>query len=161
MNDPILPWYIAGPLLGMVVPLLILLNDKSFGVSSSFRAVVSSIFPFGSYFNYDRKRDLWQIWLALGLIAAAFVAFQVLELGNSYSSKEFVASTDFVYSLENGINMFFGAFLVGFGARYANGCTAGHCIMGNAQFSLGSFLATIGFFLGGLLTTHFILPLIY
>ena len=51
-----------------------------------------------------------------------------------------------------------GGLLVGFGTRYAGGCTSGHSIMGLAQFNLGSLFATIAFFAGGLVMTHFIFP---
>jgi uncharacterized membrane protein YedE/YeeE len=46
---------------------------------------------------------------------------------------------------------------VGFGARYANGCTSGHAISGLANLQLSSLLAVIGFFTGGLISVHFLL----
>ena len=54
----------------------------------------------------------------------------------------------------------FGGFLVGFGARYAGGCTSGHAISGLANLQLPSLLAVAGFFAGGLLATWLILPLL-
>jgi len=54
-----------------------------------------------------------------------------------------------------------GGFLVGFGTRWAGGCTSGHAITGLANLQLPSLIATIGFFIGGLIMTHFLLPIIF
>ena len=56
--------------------------------------------------------------------------------------------------------MVLGGFMVGFGTRYANGCTSGHAIMGLSLLNLGSLVATIGFFIGGLLVTWFLYPIL-
>jgi len=53
-----------------------------------------------------------------------------------------------------------GGFLVGFGARYAGGCTSGHAITGLSDLQLASLIAVIGFFVGGLIITHLVYPLI-
>ena len=54
-----------------------------------------------------------------------------------------------------------GGFLVGFGARYAGGCTSGHAISGLSNLQLPSLIAVIGFFVGGLLMVHVLFPLIF
>ena len=51
-----------------------------------------------------------------------------------------------------------GGFLVGFGARYAGGCTSGHAISGLSNLQLVSLYAVIGFFVGGLFMNHLVLP---
>ena len=51
-------------------------------------------------------------------------------------------------------------FLVGFGTRYADGCTSGHAIMGLSLLNLGSLIATAGFFVGGLVVSNLLVPLI-
>ena len=155
MNAPVLPWYIAGPLIGITVPILLLLTKKQLGISSSFRALLSFLVPNVPYFKYDRKADFWQVWFALGLILAAVFHFQFLSF-----EPQAVAEFD-PYDWSNALTFLAGGVLVGFGARYANGCTAGHCIMGNAQFSLASMIATLGFFVGGLLTTHLLIPILF
>ena len=53
-----------------------------------------------------------------------------------------------------------GGFLIGFGARYAGGCTSGHAISGIANMQLPSLIAVIGFFVGGLIMTWLLLPYI-
>ncbi len=149
MKDPVLPWFIAGPLIGLTVFLLLWLTGRSLGISSSYRAILSYLAPKKiNYFNYERKGDLWQVWFALGLLLAALLQFQVLGFE--------VEGATFVYNINYIPQFFLGSFLIGFGSRYAGGCTAGHCIMGNAQFSLASMLSTIGFFAGGLIATYFI-----
>lgn len=155
MNAPVLPWYIAGPLIGLMVPVLLLLTNKQLGVSSSFRALLSFAVPNVPYFKYDRRSDFWQLWFALGLILSAIAHFNFLE----FVPKASVGYDP--YQLTNSIQFALGGVLVGFGARYANGCTAGHCIMGNAQFAVSSMITTIGFFVGGLIATHFFVPLIF
>ena len=54
-----------------------------------------------------------------------------------------------------------GGFLVGFGTRYAGGCTSGHAISGLSNLQLPSLIAVIGFFIGGLIMAHFLLPLLF
>jgi uncharacterized protein len=155
MNQPVLPWYIAGPLIGLMVPILLLLTNKQLGISSSFRALLSFAAPSVPYFKYDRKADYWQLWFVLGLILASVTHFELL----SFEPK--AASSFNPYQVLYVVQFALGGILVGFGARYANGCTAGHCIMGNAQFSVASMISTLGFFIGGLLTTHFVIPHIF
>jgi hypothetical protein len=75
MNEP-LPWYVAGPLLGLMVPLLLILKEKQFGISSSYQYLLSLLSTRISYFNYDRRQDQWQVFFAIGLILSGFVAIQ-------------------------------------------------------------------------------------
>jgi uncharacterized protein len=160
--ENVLPWYIGGPLLGLIVPLVLILREKQLGISSSLK-YVGSLFAFKvPFFNYDRKKDLWQIQFALGIIISA-VLFNQLGLISPpeiESSKDYVEQMSHIYELDNWLLFLIGGLLVGFGARYANGCTAGHCIMGNAQLSLSSLITTICFFIGGLVAVHIVLPLI-
>jgi hypothetical protein len=51
--------------------------------------------------------------------------------------------------------------MVGFGSRYAGGCTSGHAISGLSDLQVPSLIAVVGFFIGGLIMTFFILPLIF
>ena len=163
MNTP-LPWYIAGPLIGLIVPLLLLLREKQLGISSSYRFLGSFFLKRFDYFNYNRKSDSWQIVFAIGLVlSGVFFKFfnsnpivQEPEEGYYY---QLIHSS--IYSLEYGVQFFVGGILVGFGARYANGCTAGHCIMGVSQFATSSIVATVAFFVGGLIVSLFINPFIF
>ncbi len=153
-NEP-LAWYIAGPLIGLIVPLLLLLKEKQFGVSSSYRFILSGITKKPDYFNYHRQQDAWQLYFAIGLVLTGM--FYNL---NGYDMNA-LKSVHHFYDLKNWAIFLFGGVLIGFGSRYSNGCTAGHCIMGMSQLSKTSFIATVGFFIGGLTATYFIIPYLF
>ena len=148
------PWYVAGPLIGLVVPLLLLLVGKSFGVSSSFRHLCSICLP-GSKLDYLRSNDWraesWNLVFAAGVIVGAGIAVFFLSaapvelLPQSYNNRM------------GAILLLVGGILVGFGTRYADGCTSGHSIMGMSSLNWPSLVATISFFAGGLFVVHIIL----
>ena len=175
------PWYVAGPLIGLMVPLLLYIGNKSFGVSSSFRHVCAATVPSGiDYFKYDWRQSRWNLWLVAGMIAGGFLGGYVFDNpepvqiaqdtkqalgGIGISSFEGLIPYDLfswsnLLSLEGLIVMVLGGFLVGFGARYASGCTSGHGITGLASFQKASLLSVLGFFIGGLFVTHILLPVI-
>jgi len=177
------PWYIAGPLIGLIVPLLLLVGRKRFGVSTSLQHACAATLPSGlGYFNYDWRREgTWLLVFVLGVLLGGVVAGIAFADPNSHigistatrADLTALGLTDFsglvpveIFSWESlltlpGVTMLAGgSFLVGFGARYAGGCTSGHAITGLAELQLASFVAVIGFFIGGLCSTHFILPLL-
>ena len=155
-----LAWYIAGPLIGLFVPLLLILRGKQLGTSSSLRAIGAQLVPNWSYFNYEWRKDTWQLEFALGVIIISFSLFFWTDMGTPIIDAETVYGemAKDIYQVENAALFFFGAVLIGFGARYADGCTAGHCIMGNSQWAASSAITTVFFFIGGLITTHYIIP---
>lgn len=175
------PWYVAGPIIGLMVPLLLLLANKQFGISSSLRHACAACFPSNiSFFKYDWKNESWNLFFVLGILIGGIIGGFFMD-----SSEPIAISTDAVaqlkalgveqfsgfvptdiFSWENLFTMqglFFmilGGFMVGFGARWAGGCTSGHAIMGLSYLQWPSLIAVIGFFIGGLTMTHLILPLI-
>lgn len=175
------PWYIAGPLIGLTVPLLLLLGNKDFGVSSNLRHVCSVFGSKVKFFSYDwRKEGSWNLLFFLGIVLGGVVAG--VWLANPEGLKVAEATSQSLANLGIGVNgqlapdifswagllslkglllMVGGGLLIGFGTAYAGGCTSGHSILGLANFQLPSLVATIGFFIGGLITTHFLLPLIF
>lgn len=177
------PWYIAGPLIGLMVPALLLLDNRTFGISSSYQHVCAAIVPGrSSYFAYDWKRTgKWNLGLALGTLLGGLLASLLLRnpepIAISAATQADLAALglqDFsglvprevfswsrLGSLPGSLSMVGGGFLVGFGARYAGGCTSGHAIFGLADAQLPSLIAVFGFFAGGLLSTHVLLPLIF
>lgn len=181
LKDP-WPWYVGGPLLGLMVPLLLFAGNKQFGVSSSFRHICAATLPRlkAEYFTYEWKKSLWSIVMVSGIIVGAAIAVFFLDGDTgpevSRSARTMFASwgiTDLsrlqpaqlfavqsMWSLPSLILLIGGGFLVGFGTRYANGCTSGHAIMGLSLLNPGSFVATIGFFAGGLLVSNYVLPAI-
>lgn len=176
------PWYVAGPLVGLTVPLLLVVTGKTFGLSSSLRHTCAATVPGKSaYLDYDwRRQGLWNLTLIAGIMLGGFIAGTFLLDPEPVAISEATQSDlvalgieDFsslmppeVYSLEaltrpaGWLIMVLGGFLVGFGARYADGCTSGHGITGLAMFQPASLVAILAFFAGGIAATHLLLPLI-
>lgn len=177
------PWYVAGPLIGLVVPLLLLLGGKAFGVSSNMRHMCAAVLPSTlDYLKYDWKTEgSWNLVFALGTLIGGFIAVQLVpasgvEIGISAATKADLAAlgvSDFtglvpaqliswsaLTTLPGLVVVVAGGLLLGFGARYAGGCTSGHAISGLANLQFASLVAVIGFFIGGLIVTHLFLPLL-
>jgi uncharacterized membrane protein YedE/YeeE len=176
------PWYIAGPLIGLFVPLLLVLGNKQFGVSGSLRAVCAALLPSKvEFFNFDWKRTgAWNIAFVAGIVLGGAFAVQVLgsqtpdiatatsdaisSLGlgaaNGLMPSE-VFSWSALFTLRGFVSMVFGGFLIGFGTAYAGGCTSGHGVAGLAAFQLPSLIAVIAFFAGGVFSTFVLFPLVF
>jgi uncharacterized protein len=175
------PWYVAGPLIGLTVPLLLLLGNKEFGISSNLRHVCAMLPNRINFFSYDwRSAGGWNLMFATGLLLGGFVGGFLL--GNPEALQLSQQTTEELSALGVSINNGFapesifgwanlftwqgfvfivvGGFLIGFGTAYAGGCTSGHAIMGLSDLQLPSLVAVIGFFAGGLLVTHLLLPLL-
>lgn len=176
------PWYIAGPLLGLFVPLLLLVGNKAFGISGSFRHLCAATIGRSGGRAYDWKRTgAWKIAFAAGIVAGGYVAGALLAspdpVAISASTRADLAalglgdfsglhpreifSVDGLFSLRGVIMIVAGGFLVGFGTSYAGGCTSGHGLTGLASFQLASLIAVIGFFAGGIFCTFVILPAVF
>ena len=174
------PWYISGILLGLMVPILLYFGNRHFGISSSFRHLCAAIIPNKiDFFNYDWKKQSWNLVLVSGIIIGAFfanhflVGEELLDINKKtvehwtakgiHQSEANLIPIE-LFNLENTLGIILlivGGFLIGFGTRYANGCTSGHAIMGLSLLNPGSLLAVIGFFIGGLTMVYFIFPFIF
>ena len=176
------PWYVAGPLIGLIVPALLVIGGKMFGISANLRTACAIVAPGKvEFFKFDWKRaGGWNLAFSLGILIGGFLAATLLAnpdpIAISAATEADLAAlgiTDFsglvpsdlfswehVLTLKGFLLLGVGGFLVGFGAAYAGGCTSGHAIMGLADLQLPSLVAVLGFFAGGLITTHFLLPLI-
>lgn len=174
------PWYVAGPLIGLFVPALLLAGNKLFGVSSNLRHTCAMAVPGRSeYFRYDwRARGGWNLTFAVGIVLGGLIAHTWMSSGAPIALTERARSamaslgvTDFsglvpqeLFSWEvlrtwrGWVLLGGGGVLIGFGTAYAGGCTSGHAISGLADFQLPSLVAVVGFFAGGLLGTWVILP---
>ena len=174
------PWYVAGPAIGLFVPALLIVGNRLFGVSSNLRHLCSAILPGRiEYFRYDWKRSgLWNLVFVAGILIGGIVAAHWGAPRNVAISEQTRLSLtrlhihDFsglaphelfswsaLLTLPGFVSVIVGGFLVGFGTAYAGGCTSGHAIAGLADLQLPSLLAVAGFFAGGLIATHFLLPL--
>lgn len=154
------PWYVAGPIIGLFVPALLLVGNRHFGVSSNLRHLCAAVAP-GSvdYFRYDwRRSGLWNLAFLLGILIGGFV------VAGWQGPLPLVPLDVFNWSAlltARGFGMMVGGgFLVGFGTAYAGGCTSGHGVLGLASFQVPSLIAVLGFFAGGLACTYLILPLL-
>ena len=180
------PWYVAGPLIGVIVPALLLFGGKVFGLSANLRHACAAIPAPGrftpGFLRYDwRANGLWNLVFAAGIAAGGFVGLRLLSdptapLALSASTVAALADlgvTDLAGFVPaqliswsalatpvGALMVLGGGFLVGFGARWAGGCTSGHAISGLADLQVPSLVAVVGFFVGGLAVTHLLLPLL-
>ena len=175
------PWYVAGPLIGLSVPLLLIIGNKTFGISSSLRHICASCMPANiPYFKYDWKKEIWNLFFVFGIFLGGAIAVNLLsnpapievnpklaeELANygitDYSNliPKDIINWQSLFTLKGFILMIVGGFLVGFGTRYAGGCTSGHSIMGLSNLQLSSLIATVCFMIGGFIMANLILPFI-
>lgn len=175
------PWYVAGPVIGLTVPTLLLLGNKRLGISSTLRQLCAACYPAKiPFFNYDWKKDSWNLFFAVGILLGGFlggyvfanpapveVSPETLNLFRTWGlidinglMPEELFNWKNLVTLKGFLLMIVGGFLVGFGTRYARGCTSGHGIMGLSALQWPSLVATASFFLGGILFSHFVLPYI-
>jgi uncharacterized membrane protein YedE/YeeE len=173
------PWYVAGPLIGLMVPALLLLGNKSFGISSSLRHICAACIPAKiPFFHYDWKKETWNLFLVTGVLLGGLLVALFLQNPEPVQVNPKLVSelqqygiTDYnglvpaelfnwqnLLSLKGFMMMIVGGFLVGFGTRYAGGCTSGHSIMGLSTLQLPSLVATISFMAGGFFVANLILP---
>ena len=176
------PWYIAGPLLGLTVPLLLLLGNKHLGISANLRHICAACFPSNiSFFKYEYKKELWNLLFILGVLIGGFIGAKLLANPNEIIVSESLKSELATYGINDYSNIIpkdifsweklltvkgfllltLGGFLVGFGTRYAGGCTSGHAISGLSNLQGPSLVATVCFMVGGILVANFVLPLFF
>src|SRR5687768_12038663 len=175
------PWYISGPLIGLTVPALLILGNKSFGVSSTLRHICAACFPSNiPFFQYNWKKEIWNLFFVAGILIGGIITWNFLtnyqemtinpklvQQLKQYGISDYkqVVPTEIInwqslFSLKGIFMIVIGGFLVGFGTRYGGGCTSGHAIMGLSNLQWPSLIATISFMIGGFFTANFILPII-
>lgn len=177
------PWYVSGPLIALIMFLLLLVG-KQFGMSSNLRTACAAVGAgkAADFFKFDWKADRWNLMVVLGAIIGGFIAsiymsdntveinsevaqqlatdYNITSAGSSYLPPE-LFSTEALSEPFNILLLLVGGIFVGFGARYAGGCTSGHAISGLSNLQLPSLIAVVGFFIGGLVMIHIFYPLIF
>ena len=177
------PWYIAGPIIGVIM-LLLYYFGRSFGISDNLRTIctIAGAGKFADFFKFDWKEKRWNLVFTLGAILGGFIATKFLstseevilnsktveklqslgiqDAGSTYLPPE-IFSFDTLTSPVGIIILLVGGILVGFGTRYAGGCTSGHAISGISNLQIPSVIATIGFFIGGLIMVHLVFPFLF
>ncbi len=175
------PWYIAGPLIGLTVPALLLLGNKSFGISSSLRHICDSCIPAKiPFFQYNWKKEVWNLFFVAGILLGGIIGATLLSNPNpvvvnpalveelagygitNYNNlvPEDIMNWHSLFTVKGFFLMVVGGVLVGFGTRYAGGCTSGHAIMGLSNLQWPSLVATVCFMIGGFIMANLILPYI-
>lgn len=177
------PWYVSGPLIALTMFLLIFMGKK-FGMSSNLRTLCTLCGADRkvSFFDFDWKAQKWNLIVIVGAAIGGFIAMNFLtedpavainpdtvstlnELGFQSSGNAYLP--DELYSLQALTEwkslsiLIIGGLLIGFGARWAGGCTSGHAISGLSNLQLPSLIAVAGFFIGGLIMIHLLFPLIF
>lgn len=177
------PWYVSGPLIGLIMLTLIYFG-KVFGMSTNLRSLcaMTGVGKFIPFFDFDWRSQRWNLLVVVGAMLGGYVAVHYLsdpsnvtlnpdtiaslqELGIDAPNGKLLPDLIFGYEALWQPKMIFvllvGGVLIGFGSRYAGGCTSGHAISGLSNLQVPSLKAVIGFFIGGLIMSHFILPLIF
>lgn len=177
------PWYVSGFIIALV---MLSLNyfGKNFGMSSNLRTLctIGGAGKVADFFKFDWKTQIWSLMVVLGAMIGGFVAVHYMHDASNVSLNpatiEKLATLNidapngkiapdalFGNQVFQSPKMIFilliGGLLIGFGSRYAGGCTSGHAISGLSNLQLPSLKAVIGFFVGGLIMAHFIMPLIF
>jgi uncharacterized membrane protein YedE/YeeE len=173
------PWYLAGAIIGLTVPLLLMMDNKRLGISSSLRHICAACVPASiPLFKYDWKKEIWNLYFAGGVLLGGFIGGVVFAnpdpVAISESTQAYIQTFGVskqpglmpveifnwneLFTSRGFILMIVGGFLVGFGTRYARGCTSGHGITGLAALQWPSLVATASFFGGGILFSYYILP---
>jgi uncharacterized membrane protein YedE/YeeE len=175
------PWYIAGPIIGLTVPALLVLGNKKLGISSTLRQICAACYPSNiPFLRYDWKKDQWNLFFVVGILIGGFIGGVIFEnpmpvdlssetisLLRSQGLDDFngllpsqIFNWKNIFTIQGILMIMVGGFLVGFGTRYARGCTSGHGIFGLSSLQWTSLVAVISFFVGGILCTYLILPFI-
>lgn len=176
------PWYISGAAIAAIL-FILLYFGKSFGFSSNLRTLCTIVGAGKrvSFFDFDWKAERWNLLFLLGSILGGFLSVTFLKSETSLHLSEATIvdlkqigivfdgqlnpaqlfNLEFIRTWKGFLVLLGGGLLVGFGTRYAGGCTSGHAISGLSNLQLPSLIAVIGFFIGGLLMTHLFLPILF
>lgn len=174
------PWYVAGPLIALCMYLMFYFGKK-FGVSSNLETLcsIAGAGKLVDFFKFDWRKNKWNLAFVAGLIIGGFIANQwltpdqsialnpktvenlseigIANAGSSYLPDE-IYSLDALFTVKGFLILIGAGLLVGFGSRYAGGCTSGHGIVGLSMMATESYIAVAGFFIGGLIMTWLIIP---
>jgi uncharacterized membrane protein YedE/YeeE len=175
------PWYIGGVLIGLSVPALLIVGNKLLGVSSALRHVCAACFPANiDFLKYDWRKQTWSLLFAAGIIIGGFIGGRLMAnpeletispqtieaLGregirfNKGFLPEQIFSWEHLFTLHGFLVIVVGGFLIGFGTRYAGGCTSGHGITGLSSLQWPSLIAVCSFFAAGIVSAKYFLPFI-
>jgi uncharacterized membrane protein YedE/YeeE len=176
-------WWFSGAMIASIM-FFLLYFGQSFGFSSNLRTICAAagLGKKNKFFNFNWKAQTWNLVFLVGSIIGGFIAKQYLTSANGsvniaqatindLSKLGIAAPTSLqpselfsvaaIFSIKGFLLLAFGGLMVGFGSRYAGGCTSGHAISGMSNLQFPSLIAVVGFFIGGLVMTFLIFPLIF
>ena len=177
------PWYVAGPLITLVMFLLFYFGKK-FGVSSNLETIcaISGAGKLVDFFNFDWRTNGWNLMFIVGTVIGGFIAYSYMtpveavainpqtiqdlaDIGFQNAGAQYLPDEMFsfetMFTVKGFLILLIGGVLVGFGSRYAGGCTSGHAIVGLSNLEIPSLISVIGFFIGGLIMTWLLLPVLF
>ncbi|AKQ45533.1 YeeE/YedE family protein [Rufibacter radiotolerans] len=176
------PWYTSGAVIAFVMVLLLFFG-KSFGFSSNLRTICSACGAgkHVKFFDFNWKSQIWNLLFLVGAIIGGFISAEFLSNGEAVQVSQAtvqdlqqlgiskpegiqpaeIFSLEALFTVRGFLVLLLGGFMIGFGSRYAGGCTSGHAISGLSNLQWPSLVAVVGFFIGGLITTFILLPLIF
>lgn len=180
------PWWVGGPIIALIM-ITLQYFGKEFGISENFRIMCAAegAGQYSDLFRFDWESKGWNLLVALGAMFGGYISSHYFAapdgnfahvseatvrtlqgLGFAVEKNAVPFAPDFysweaLFSLKGFLVIIVGGFLVGFGSRYAGGCTSGHAISGLSALQLPSLVAVVGFFLGGMFMTYFLFPLIF
>lgn len=176
------PWYTSGAIIALIMVLLLFFG-KSFGFSANLRTICSACGAGKKvkFFDFNWRSQIWNLLFLVGAVIGGFISAEFLSNGDAVQisqatiedlsalgisspdgiQPEEIFGMEALLSVKGILILLLGGFAIGFGARYAGGCTSGHAISGLSNLQLPSLIAVVGFFIGGLLTTFVLLPLIF
>lgn len=100
------PWYVAGPLIGLTVPALLIIGNKSFGISSSLRHICASCMPANiPFFKYDWKKEVWNLFFVFGIFLGGAIAINLLSNANPVEVNPKLATELAGYGITNFNNL--------------------------------------------------------
>lgn len=156
--------YVVGAGIGILSWFAFLLSDKPLGCSTAFARSSGMIEKLLRGKEAEQKLYYqkfapvidWQWMLVLGLIIGAFISAKLSgQFQFSWIPSQWQAMVGDA-PLIRWIVALTGGIIMGFGARWAGGCTSGHGISGTLQLAVSSWLAAMSFFVGGILTAMLI-----
>ena len=175
-------WWFSGALIAGIM-FFLLYFGQSFGFSANLRTIcaASGLGKKVKFFDFNWRSQIWNLVFLVGAIAGGFIAKEFLstdgpvqisqatisdlqQLGFAAPASlqpEELFSLESAFSLKGFLILALGGLMVGFGSRYAGGCTSGHAISGLSDLQVPSLIAVVGFFAGGLIMTFLIFPLIF
>lgn len=180
------PWWFSGAAIAVTMFTLILFG-RSFGFSSNLRTLCAIASRRRvKFFDFDWKKEIWNLIFLIGAIIGGYIASTYLSNGEAVHISPATISDlkslgfsepnlsngggvqpaelfawEHVLTIKGFLILAVAGLLVGFGTRYAGGCTSGHAISGLSDLQIPSLIAVIGFFTGGLIMTHLLYPLIF